>query len=204
MPKVTEAHLAARREQVLAAAWVCFARDGFHATSIADVIAESGLSAGAVYRYFRSKEELIGATTDRVLGVAMEGFREVLDAADPLAPAEALAEIVVRIEHLARQGPIDITRIGLHAWGEALRSPDVRTTAGTAQHTLRLAYAQYAGRCRDAGVLPATADPEEVAKVWLSLALGFLVQRLLVDDVDAAGYSAGLRAILPPGARSVT
>ncbi|HEY9407971.1 MAG TPA: helix-turn-helix domain-containing protein, partial [Jiangellaceae bacterium] len=52
MPRVSEAHLAARRDQILQAAWTCFARDGFHATSMQDVFAEAGLSAGAVYRYF--------------------------------------------------------------------------------------------------------------------------------------------------------
>ena len=61
MPRVSEAHLAARRQQILDAARVCFTRNGFHATSMQDVIAEAGLSVGAVYRYFRSKEELVAA-----------------------------------------------------------------------------------------------------------------------------------------------
>ena len=61
MPKVTEAHRESRREQILIAAWKCFSRKGFHSTSMADVIKEAGLSAGAVYLYFRSKDEIIVA-----------------------------------------------------------------------------------------------------------------------------------------------
>ncbi|MGH3359366.1 MAG: TetR family transcriptional regulator, partial [Nocardioidaceae bacterium] len=50
MPKVSDAHRAARREQILDAAMSRFAVNGFQATGMADVIATAGLSAGAVYR----------------------------------------------------------------------------------------------------------------------------------------------------------
>src|SRR3954471_22731131 len=61
MPKVSEAHLAARRDQILAAAARCFARDGFHRTSMQDIVRESGISAGLVYRYFAGKDDVIAA-----------------------------------------------------------------------------------------------------------------------------------------------
>src|SRR3989304_6177982 len=56
MPKVTEAHLEARRSQILDAAWTCFARKGYHQATMQDICQESGLSPGAIYRYFESKE----------------------------------------------------------------------------------------------------------------------------------------------------
>ena len=46
MPRVSEAHLAARREQIIEAATRCFLRNGFHQTSMQDVIKEAGLSVG--------------------------------------------------------------------------------------------------------------------------------------------------------------
>ncbi|HEY0718123.1 MAG TPA: helix-turn-helix domain-containing protein, partial [Streptosporangiaceae bacterium] len=52
MPKVTQQYRDARRDQILSAARRCFLRDGFHVTSMQDLFAESGLSSGAVYRYF--------------------------------------------------------------------------------------------------------------------------------------------------------
>ena len=61
MPKVTEAHLEARRHQILEAASSCFARRGFHQCTMHDICAEAQLSPGAVYRYFHSKEEIIEA-----------------------------------------------------------------------------------------------------------------------------------------------
>ena len=60
MPKVTEEHLEARRTQILDAALACFSRNGFHQTTMHDICSEAGLSPGAVYRYFDSKEAMIG------------------------------------------------------------------------------------------------------------------------------------------------
>src|SRR5271155_2829450 len=71
MPKVTQQHRDARREQILAAARRCFLRDGFHATSMQDLFTESGLSSGAVYSYFASKDDVITA-------IAEENMRDVM------------------------------------------------------------------------------------------------------------------------------
>ena len=61
MPKVTEAHLEARRQQRLEAAESCFSRQGFHQTTMQANCGEAGLSPGAVYRYFSSEEEISAA-----------------------------------------------------------------------------------------------------------------------------------------------
>ena len=59
MPKVTEEHVEARRRQILSAALRCFAREGFHRTTMQDIFREADLSPGAVYSYFKGKDELI-------------------------------------------------------------------------------------------------------------------------------------------------
>lgn len=76
MARVSQAHLDARRRQILDGASICFARNGFHATSMQDVLKEADLSAGAVYRYFSGKEELIAAIVGEVLSLVREGFEE--------------------------------------------------------------------------------------------------------------------------------
>ena len=53
MPRVAAEHLSARRQQILHAAEACFSRNGFHKTTMQDIIAETGLSAGAIYNYFK-------------------------------------------------------------------------------------------------------------------------------------------------------
>ena len=58
MPKIAEQARAARRDQIVAAALACFARTGYHATTMADVAAQAGVSKGTPYLYFDSKEAL--------------------------------------------------------------------------------------------------------------------------------------------------
>lgn len=59
MPKTSDAAKEARRTQILDAAVRCFARTGYYATTIEDVVRETGLSRGALYLYFPSKEALL-------------------------------------------------------------------------------------------------------------------------------------------------
>src|SRR5215470_5190979 len=54
-----------RRSEILAAAQTCFARAGFHQTSMQEICAEAGMSPGNLYRYFRSKEEIIAGIAER-------------------------------------------------------------------------------------------------------------------------------------------
>ena len=64
MPKITETKREERRQQILDAALRCFSRDGFHATTTADIVRESGLSQGALYLYFATKDDIVVALAD--------------------------------------------------------------------------------------------------------------------------------------------
>jgi len=139
MPKVTVEHRAARRTEILAAACRCFAREGFHATSIADIIAESGLSAGAVYLYFRSKTEIIAAVVEMSLSTADELFAELLAGDATPTPEQTVAFMLDAVLERAVDHPtlgVDISRIALLAWAEALRDPEIaeRITAAASGH----------------------------------------------------------------------
>ena len=196
MPKVSEQHLAARREQVLQAAWACFSRNGFHATTMADVITESGLSAGAVYRYFDSKAALVRATADRALGEVGGTLAELLEADGAVHPVDALERILGTVERLATKEPTDITRIALMAWAESLRAPEIHEVTNRAMGALRARLTELSRRARDAGLLPAASDPEAVAMAMVSLVTGWVVQRHIVGVADRTTYLAGVRDLL--------
>ena len=202
MPRVTEEHRTARREQILDAAVTTFAVQGFQATGMAEIIAASGLSAGAVYRYFVSKDELIEAIVDRVLGQAAGRFQQLLDEGHAPHPAEAVAAAVDLVTTVAQRGPVDMTRVAVQAWAEALRTPGVAAVVDRAYRTIRGYFAEVARRAQATGQLPPDADPEHVAAGMLSLVLGFLLQRLLLGDVPAAAYAEGVRALLAGAGRA--
>src|SRR5664280_2077656 len=65
MPKVAQAYLDARRKQIVEAARARFTSHGFAGTSMADIVTESGLSTGSIYRYFTSKDEIIIAVCEQ-------------------------------------------------------------------------------------------------------------------------------------------
>jgi AcrR family transcriptional regulator len=61
MPKVSDAHRAERRSQILAGARRAFSEHGYYGTNVARLEAEIGLSRGAIFSYFPSKLELFTA-----------------------------------------------------------------------------------------------------------------------------------------------
>lgn len=65
MPRVPDAYIRARADEILAAATRCFARAGYRGVSMGDVATEAGLSVGALYRYFNGKEHLFSALAAR-------------------------------------------------------------------------------------------------------------------------------------------
>lgn len=94
MARVTQEHLDARRRQILDGAALCFARNGFHATSMQDVLKEVDLSAGAVYRYFSGKDELISAIVTEVLGEIREHFEAAARQSPPPPPDELVGRVM--------------------------------------------------------------------------------------------------------------
>nr|WP_275586448.1 TetR/AcrR family transcriptional regulator [Geodermatophilus normandii] len=193
VPRVSESHLAARRDQILDAATTRFAANGFQATGMADVIAASGLSAGAVYRYFRSKDELIAAIVERVVGEAAARFEVLLQQEPVPDPAAAVATAVRMVADVAGRGQVDLTRVAVQAWGEALRNPEVHAVVDRAYRTIRGFFVEVARRGQQAGTIPADADPLHLGATMLSAVLGFLLQRLLLGDLDPAAYTEALR-----------
>jgi AcrR family transcriptional regulator len=85
MPKVSEEHKEARREQILAGAQRAFARHGYEGATVARLEEETGLSRGAIFSYFENKESLFTAlvsrSSDRLVEIWLEqGYRALLEA----------------------------------------------------------------------------------------------------------------------------
>ena len=193
MPRVSEAHLAARRQQILDAAQRCFTRDGFHNTSMQDVIAEAGLSVGAVYRYFKSKNDLITSIAESVVGAASAMFEELAEHEPALSPTDAAERAIEFVER--QTGPDGLFRIALQVWAEAMRDPALAAFVSDAYSRMRGHFTLLASRARDAGKLPADADVEAVGAVLFGMVPGYALQRILSAGPDPKTYLAGLRAL---------
>jgi AcrR family transcriptional regulator len=133
LPKISPAHEQHRRTQILAAAHACFARQGYRATSMDDVVRESGLSVGAIYTYFPSKEDLFLALAEQrsndILGAMNELFRRPAPMADKFQQAidevevEPVAELLMALnEGLVLLSALGVRRVPLDALKAAYTS----------------------------------------------------------------------------------
>jgi AcrR family transcriptional regulator len=199
MPRVSAAHLAARRQQIVDAARVCFARDGFHQTSMQDVIREANLSVGAVYRYFPSKNDLIAALTDQVIG-ELAGIFDELETQDPPPPIVAVMARAIEFA-TANSGPDGALRMAIQVWSESLRDPALAEVVGATYRRIRDILVAFAGRAIKAGELPAGTDPMAVGSVLFALIPGYALQRVLIGEPAPEVFKDGLRTVLQSGTR---
>jgi len=193
MPKVSEEHLDARRRQIVDAAIVCFVRNGFHRATMQDICREAGLSAGAVYRYFSSKDELIEAIADErhareagFMGQALEvGGAEGLRALGR-ASFSSLADAD---ERRRRQ-------LGVQVWAEAVLNPAIRKLIMDGIDRGRTVTAQLVRDAQERGELAPGLDPDSVARVLLAMFQGFILQQAWDERVDVAAYLETAEAFL--------
>lgn len=194
MPRVTEEHLTARRRQILDAARRCFERAGFHRTSMQHILAESGLSAGAVYRYFAGKDEIMMAIATETLDAILSDVAPTLAAEPPPAVPVVLDAVLGEIDQ--QLGPGGVLRIAIQVWGESMHDAAVAGFVAATYRRIRALFVAYAERATAAGHLPADADPEEVGAALFGLVPGYILQRALIGDPDRAAYLAGVGALV--------
>lgn len=119
MPKVSLEYRAERRAHILAAARRCFVRDGFHGTSMQDLVDEAGVSSGAVYRYFPSKDAVIETIAAENLDQVVNVIRtSIEDGVTAEAAVGAVLDFVT-----ARHAEDGFAAIALLVWSEAMRNP---------------------------------------------------------------------------------
>ncbi|MFI6862814.1 TetR/AcrR family transcriptional regulator [Streptomyces sp. NPDC050421] len=201
MARVSQEHLDARRRQILDGAARCFARDGFHATSMQDVLKEVGLSAGAVYRYFSGKEDLIAAIAGEAVGGVRQAFECAARVGPPPTPDVLIGRVVRTLfgdESDGRGGLDRRAYAGLivQVWSETLRSERLAATLDEAYAGLRVSWLELVGLYRASGVLAAGVPDEDIVRTLIATAQGFITQLAMFGDVGPEVLENGLRGLM--------
>lgn len=170
MPKVSEEHLEARRQQIIDAAVQCFARSGIHGTSLDDIRLEADLSRGAVYHYFKSKEDIIDALRERSAEEDVDLFTKI-EGQNSDIPLWLRALKVGMTRNLATPGNID-TRVAMFLWAEALLSERVLNSQRELFKPWMEAMPKMIRQSQEAGQLNPGLDPEAITFVMSSIAIG--------------------------------
>ena len=200
MPKITEERREARRQQILDAARACMLEHGLEAVSMEMIIARSGLSTGAVYRYFKGKDELIEAaitTAAREIGAAVA---PILASPDPGPPSQLIEKLLAAWVSYSRSGvgaaaDIDRMPVALHGWSYAQTDPELQAALRASLRSFRELCVPLVKQWQTDGVVSATTDPDALAQLILSIWLGFVAQRSLTGDADVQAHADALAAL---------
>ena len=197
MTRVTQAHIDARTNDILEAARRMFVRKGVEAATMQEIAAEAGLSAGAIYRYYTSKEHLLRAVCgdwiehDRALfergaaeaGSPLAGLLNVGRAVwDEMKTEEARADTILTLETMlaAVRQPEELAPERRQAWNAVI---------DLIERFLRPAQA--------AGEIDPQLDARAFATMALALGLGTRLLALeLGDDMDTDAVFAVLTRML--------
>jgi TetR/AcrR family transcriptional regulator, transcriptional repressor of aconitase len=185
MPKVTDAHRAARRDEILDAAQRVFARKGYRGSSIAAIIDESGLSAGAIYSYFEGKQELFHAVVERTLAVRTSQIAAGAGE-QPRSPGELIRSVLVSM----RGQPI--STIAPQIWAEAAVEPETRKVVARVYEQLGRMLCAELTAWASGNPARVDGDPEawaaRVTPVLISVVPGFMAQRMTMSGFDEDAY----------------
>jgi AcrR family transcriptional regulator len=172
MPKVSREHEEAVRNRIVDASIRVFGRLGYERASIQDVVRESGLSVGAVYTYFKGKEDLFLTAcaceaereTERLqmrlaeLGTLQERLRAAVDWAVDMA-----------MDELSGKGAM------VHAWSRADTTTELQEMLRQRRDESVAFAKRLLDEAADAGELPAWVDRDALAAAFISLTNGFVV-----------------------------
>jgi AcrR family transcriptional regulator len=195
MPRVSQQYKDDQRAEILTAARRCFVRNGFHRTSMQDVFAEAGKSAGAVYRYYPKKEDLI-------IGVAaqnLDDVTEVLHAAltgsgGERGVGEVLAELLTAV--IDRHREKDLATTALMVWSEALRNPPLAGRLQAAAVRMSEDMAAFVRARQRAGTWTG-ASADALAQAIVSFLPGFVFNLALFGPDRVTGFADAVRVMWP-------
>ena len=195
MPKVSEAHVEARKDQIVAAAFLCFARKGFHPTTMQDICTEADLSPGAVYRYFAGKEDVIRSACDEAQAAQNVGvIAEALAEPDTRAMFHGLAHAFFSRFH--DDAADAYNRTSLQLWAEMAVNDRVRESFRSNHNAVRGGLAEVVREAQRRGDVDAGIEPGALAGAMIALYDGFRLQKAMDPTLDTSEYARVAEALL--------
>jgi len=182
MPKVSSRYLKERKNEIIDAAEACFLRRGFHQSTMQDICRESGLSPGAIYRYFKSKNDIIAAVIARSTERQAALIEQARDSYSRAAQAlEVIGEYF--FGNLEREGMERFAAMELEVWSEALRNAELRATHRRQFSLLASALSELFGLAvEQAGIESPASRPRGLAHLALATFHGLQLYRALYPE----------------------
>jgi AcrR family transcriptional regulator len=176
------------REHILEVAEACFAQDGYDATGVAEICRQAGMSKGAFYHHFQSKQAVFIELLNRWLDRLDAQFAAIRTEATSVPESFSRMTEVIRyiLDEAGGQLPIFIEFLN-----QARREPAVWEATIAPYRRYRTYFAEMIAEGIAEGSLH-KVDPDLAAGVLVSLAVGVLLQSLL--DPTGADWGRVARA----------
>jgi len=155
------------RDRIVAAAMSCFARLGFHGASMQDICAEAGMSAGNLYRYFRSKEAIIAAIAEIERERNYQALALLDEHEDPVEGMKALARFFG-----SQVGDPVMAALCAETLAEAIRKPEIRAIFDTNIADAHRAIARALRRGIASGHVDPAIDVDMVVRLLMAMGDG--------------------------------
>lgn len=185
MPKISEEQREARRLQILDVAARCFARQGFHRTTMEDIVRKLKSSPGAVYCYFHGKNDIVEAIAEQRHNRESALLAELLASGNVGEGLQHLARTFFEMLHDPKER--ERRKVTIQIWAESLRDKRIRKIIerGIRQRDLLTTALRNA---QGTGQLPKTLDTDAFSRVLLALVQGFILQQAWEPELDIEGY----------------
>ena len=190
MPKLSDEQQEERRARILDAAERCFARAGFHRTTMQDICKEAGISPGALYIWFSSKEALIAGISARNRDEVLESFATLADADNFVAGMAQVMETCILNQ------PPEKSVLCLEIGAEATRNPAVAETLARFDETVCAALTELLDKAKSEGRINPTMPVKDLAQAMHVIADGLFWRRAVQPDFDAATAGRSLLALV--------
>ena len=153
---------------------ICFAKCGFHQTSMHDISAEADVSVGLIYRYFENKEAVISA-------IAEEHKKEIDELLQRARQAPSLLDSleILFTAHCCEDAPQIHSAFVVDLFAEAGRNPRIANIVRDVLETSMAGVTDVIARAPEMREVPHDLEPREITELIFATARGMMMRDVL-------------------------
>jgi TetR/AcrR family transcriptional regulator, transcriptional repressor of aconitase len=194
MPRISQARAEMRRRQIIDAALICFARHGFHKTTMQDIVKQSALSPGAIYCHFAGKRDIIVAVVEERHRRESELLRRASSEETFASAVDALVSDFIAVLGAADERAW--RRLTIQLWAESLHDRRLAVAVRQGVDAPRAMLASMIGRARASGELPDSLNDDAMARLLIACFQGLVLQQAWDPGIDAAACANALAILI--------
>ncbi len=193
-PKVPKEYFKFRKDEILTAAWKCFAEKGYQGTTMRDIAKKLDLSTGIIYSYFKNKDEILDALMEWNLKSNNQIF-DLMSGKNTIN--EALLELFnICFENCTLEELKESSKANIYMWAEAIKKKKFKEKINSQNKQQIKKIASFIGKGIKSSEIKTNIDPKSMARFYQAVITGLQVQSVLLEDFDLTFYYKEIKKIL--------